>query len=85
VTVADALDYALGYLHATSGSPAPLDDHVLDIDLEHGLEASLGRIARGTGEVTRRDVVLLVEAWILAHPERALDQAIYPAWLRKQG
>ncbi len=47
-------------------NPVPLDDCYVHPELQYLIIDAKGRIEDAFGEVTKRDLVLLAEAWIMA-------------------
>jgi hypothetical protein len=78
--VLEVIQYAREYLWATLPPPAqrtPANEYKLHGELQYRLCEGAERLLASFGEVTRKDVALMVEAWILAQeaiqPERPLE------------
>lgn len=62
----DIIKYAIEYLRRSTIQPKPLDEYRLNGKLQYLLCRAFGRLTKEFGEVTRRDVAFLVEAWVMS-------------------
>jgi hypothetical protein len=60
--------------------PNPVDSYELDKNLQYKLVIAIEAIEEEFGEVTNRDIVLLVESWIMAQTEKCMPLVYNPAY-----
>lgn len=73
------LDYAREYLYCPVTATCPVKDCILHPTLQYWLCDGYDRLKRSFGEVTHKDVAMMVEAWVLAAGlEGKYKKGLYP-------